>query len=232
MKRLQGILVTTHLLPDGTRFTREDLERQVDSAREYYIPVNIEHDIRIPPVGRVIDVSVVQLEDGEYALMGTTELFASDDEDSALENFRGDGRTIVVCTDEIETFKVEYDASFVTPEDKDFIEEITRLSGSDENMSEMLKFSMEPVSVLLITAGIFLAGNVAVGFLQKVGADGYDSLKRRLGRFYHGKNVQPTNPQAQENILDFRFAVEKAERKMEVHLLLSNPTQEQINSLF
>lgn len=58
MKYHKAITLTTHVDRHGDHFTREALVSMVDQIDKHYIPVNIEHDPRIPPQGRVVGAEV------------------------------------------------------------------------------------------------------------------------------------------------------------------------------
>ena len=51
----------------------------VDQVKTAYIPMGIEHDPRIPPLGRVITAEITHLPDGEYALDAKVEVFEEGD---------------------------------------------------------------------------------------------------------------------------------------------------------
>ena len=57
-------MATTHVDRHGERLTRSALESLVRQLRANYIPIGFEHDPRFPPLGRMIDATVVELPDG------------------------------------------------------------------------------------------------------------------------------------------------------------------------
>lgn len=54
------IMTTTHVDLHGDRMSLSVLESLASQIKERYLPININHDIRIPPVGRVVDAEVVK----------------------------------------------------------------------------------------------------------------------------------------------------------------------------
>jgi hypothetical protein len=70
-------------------------EAIVDLAKQYsqeYIPLTIEHDIRNPPVGRVVSAEVVVLDDGTHLLQGEAEIFEESDH---LDSLSQNGKSII-----------------------------------------------------------------------------------------------------------------------------------------
>jgi hypothetical protein len=84
--RFRGIMATTHVHPDGTRFAKEALEDNAKRVNEKAVHMNIEHNPTTPPVGRITHAWVEKLADGEWALMGEGEFFEHP-EVTALLNF-------------------------------------------------------------------------------------------------------------------------------------------------
>lgn len=81
-------------------------EEIVEWAKQYndeYIPLTIEHDIRKPPIGRVVSAEVVVLEDGTHLLQAEAEIFeASDDFDSLPKNHK----YVKIQAEEVDKFQV------------------------------------------------------------------------------------------------------------------------------
>lgn len=75
--KMKGILATTHLDAHGTRLAKEALEDMAAQINSNSVPgVGSEHDILIPPQGKVISARVVRMNDGEYALEGEQEIIS------------------------------------------------------------------------------------------------------------------------------------------------------------
>ena len=71
-----SIIVTTHLDAHQERFTREALEHAAESINHGNKPLLlVDHDITIPPHGKMLSARVEQREDGEYQLISEEEIF-------------------------------------------------------------------------------------------------------------------------------------------------------------
>ena len=221
MKLIRARVATTHIDQHNERMTREALEDMARQIAEHYIPVMWNHDIRHPPLGRIISAEVVPLEDGKYALETTNECWEQDDTPELL---RGDGRSLRLRIDEdYERFVVRYDRTFLDDDGWALVQEIAALSGTEP--CEEGKKALEPVSVLAIAAGCFVVGSIASGFFNKLGSDLYDTLKAKLKAFFK------RNPK-REVLMDFEMAVQGKEHRFEVHVLVDNATPEKIEDLF
>jgi len=117
MSLVEVIISSTKLDKHNERMTKDVLETMAKDVNKYYIPVGIEHDPRIAPVGRVISAEVFKGEDGEYYLKGIIENFAenfeikSDSEKTMrIDNFSNDG------------LELHYDRSY--KDDLDLLNEI------------------------------------------------------------------------------------------------------------
>src|SRR6266540_2079475 len=63
------LAATTHVARDYTHLTKEALEEFAQSYnRDRVLPLNIEHDLTLPPVGKILRAWVAPLEDGEHGL--------------------------------------------------------------------------------------------------------------------------------------------------------------------
>ncbi len=222
MKKIQMTVSTTHVDRHRDKVTREALEDMAKQIKERYLPMQVEHDIRYPPVGRVISAEVVELPDGEYALQGAAEIF---EEDDSLESLRGDGRTISVDSRDITTIAVEYDRTFRSREGQELIHELSGIAGEDDQPKQVVKKALDPLSTLVILAGVFIVGQISKGFFSKLGADLYDKLKSTLIKYFR-KEV------SSEQVLDLCFLVKKLDRNLEVHVLVSNPTEKKLSEVF
>jgi len=154
--------------------------------------------------------------------VATAELF---EESDSLESLTGDGRKIPIRDQDIQTIVVEYDRTFQDKEGQELLRELSQISGKIEKPREIIKKALEPISTLLIGAGLFAVGAIATGFFSKLGADAYERLKRALIKYFRKKI-------SSEQILDFRFSVKQYNRTFEVHVLAVNPSEQKLNELF
>jgi len=220
MKKFTGIISSTHTDLHGDKMTLDMLNSFSSQVREHYLPINVNHDPRLPPVGRLTSVEVIQLPDGEYAAQGTEEIFEPTDD---LESLTGDGREIPIEKEETQSFLAYYDRIFSDDSGQELVKELEEIT--DQQPRYTLKKAVDPISILLISAGIFVFGSIAQGFFTKVGEDAYLKLKGALIKYYK-KKAKP------DQLLDFRFSTKRKDNIFEVHLLLDNPTEESLNCLF
>lgn len=222
MKKLQMTIATSHVDLHGERISPEALEDMACQIREQYLPMHIEHDIRYPPVSRVVSAEVIKLQDGEYALVGTAELF---EESDSPESLAGDGRKIPIMDQDIQTIAVEYDRTFSSEEGQMLLRELSQISAENEKPKEIVKKAFEPVSTLIILAGVFIVGSIAKGFFSKLGSDLYERFNGALVKYYQKRT-------SSEQILDLCFLVKQRNRNFEVHVLVVNPSEQELNELF
>jgi len=81
MKRQQIVLSTTHTDLHGERMTKKSLEMAMKTINSDRRPrLGVEHDMTLPPLGRITDVELIQGEDGEFYLVGYREFFDKEEE--------------------------------------------------------------------------------------------------------------------------------------------------------
>jgi len=74
--RQEVVLATTHLDRQNQRFTKGALEKMADDINNGdRMPVNIEHDWTLPPLGKIVSARVEERDDGEHQLVVTQEYF-------------------------------------------------------------------------------------------------------------------------------------------------------------
>ena len=221
MRKLEGTMVTTHLDMDGERLAVEGLESFAATVNANYLPFTVEHDIRNAPIGRVASATIARLEDGEFAVKGTFEIF---EEGDTMSSLRGDGRKIRIACDDIPTFNVEYDRSYETTEGRELLAALSRLSPESRAIVQVKK-SVGPVSTLIIATTI-MGTAIATGFFGKLGEDLYAGLKNILKAHFGACK------DSKERVLDFQFTTTRHGEPVEIHILLTNPTPEEMEALF
>jgi hypothetical protein len=96
MKKISSIIATTHLDAHNEIISREALEDSAESVNKGNKPLlTIEHDVTIPPYGKMLTATVEKQDDGEYQLVAESEIF-DDAEWSSLDNvklFRQESKT-------------------------------------------------------------------------------------------------------------------------------------------
>ena len=222
MRKLEGIMLTTRVDLDGERLAPEGLQSFVGSINDSYLPLTIEHDIRKAPIGRIASAVIVPLEDGEFAVKGTFEVF---EEGDTLSSLRGDGRRIRVEHNETPAFNIGYDRTYETPEGQELLAALSRLS-PESCATPQVKKSVDPISTLIIATAVAVGTGIANGFLKKLGEDLYSGLKDVLKGFFGSRK------ETMERLLVFQFATGKNAEAVEIQVILTNPTPEEIEKPF
>jgi hypothetical protein len=179
MYRTVGVFATTHVDLHHERFALSAIEGMAEQIAQNYIPFIWNHDIRFPPIGRVVSARIVELPDGEFGLETESECWEAGD---SFVDLAGDGRSIVREEFDEPGFQVRIDRRFRSVEDRLAAEDLARLAGADRPPIEVGKKALDPDAVLTIAFGV-IVGEVATGIFQRLGADIYDQLKGRLARF-------------------------------------------------
>jgi hypothetical protein len=71
----------------------------------------------------------------------------------------------------------------------------------------------------------FIVGSIAKGFFSKLGSDLYERFKGALVKYYQKRT-------SSEQILDLCFLVKQRNRNFEVHVVVANPSEQELNELF
>lgn len=134
--RTQTIVATTHIDAHNERVTREALEKAAESVNSGKKPLLLlDHDITIPPHGKMLSARVEKREDGEYQLVSEEEIFEKEvwlTLDDGTKLFREESESNnAAFTDRYDGFRSEgYEvsvdsANFDTYESKDaFFDEV------------------------------------------------------------------------------------------------------------
>jgi hypothetical protein len=121
---------------------------------------------------------------------------------------------------------VKYDRPYaISPDRKALVEELAQIAGARANQE--FKKSVDPVSALTIVAS-FAVGAIASGFLKKIGEDGYELFKAKLKQLFSSK---PPGP-GKDQLLIFLYAVDVDSVPVNVEVILTNPTPDEIAAYF
>lgn len=177
MKRYTRVLSSTTVDAHGDQATVEALRDAAQTANGFYIPLNLQHDPRVPPVGRVVASSVRRAAQGHYEMIGEMELWDGTD---TPESISGDGRSLKVPSSPDHAFDVHVDLGAQEALGEDFLQELAGLAEPDARPKYSAKKSLDLDAVLLIAIGTFPFREIGNGFFERLGADLYESLKRKL----------------------------------------------------
>lgn len=216
----EAIIATTHLDSEGDKLTMGALHGLVDSINATYIPIWDEHDPRNPPIGRIASAKVRERDDGEHEVVASLEFF----DGSEAEQYSGCRELVREMRLENGQVKIVPDRSFRTPEDLEDIEEIAKLLGT--RSTEAVKKAIDPISILQLTAA-FMAGGIASGFLGKLGSDAADLVKDKVKGLMRRKNNRYS-----DRVFRLVIQVQKDGECLEADVFITNPTDNDIDSLF
>ena len=219
MSKLEGVLATSHVDRHGDQVSVEALRSLVEQVERTYIPQTMDHDPRIPPVGRLVSAELRVREDGEFEVFGTTELF-----DEGEPPYKDDGRLMPIATVHGEELEVFYDRSYENDADRETLDEIRGLTAG--RLQPELKKAFEPLSLLAL-AGVFAIGAFAGGFLNKMGSDAWDATKEKLKELFRRKREM-----AGEHLFSFRAVVQRGEDTVLVETILTNPSDDDLDRFF
>jgi len=220
MYKLRGILTTTHVDRHGHQMTRESLEGGARQMSARYIPFGVEHDPRIPPIGRVVGAQIKLLEDGEFGLEGEIEVFEPEDELPLSE----DGRDIPLRSYPETRLQVVYDMALEDAESSVIIADLSKSLGTDP--SQEMKKAFEPISVLVIGGAAFVLGQLAQGFFTRLGEDGYEVLKAKIRKL-----IERRHSVGKDTLLDIALVVPIDGYEVEVSVLCKNPSDADVQDI-
>lgn len=217
MKRSEGVIATTLVDKQGDKLTRQALEDIADCMSKSLIPIGVEHDPREPPLGRISSGFVRPRDDGEFEAVAILELFEEDDEPLPAS----DAREIVIRRHRADGLSISHDWTHRSPEDQADIAVISEVFGNPPQYE--MKKAADPISVITI-AGAFVLGGIASGFLNEVGSDGWKFIKLRLAALFS----RPKQEKG-ERLLSFRVLLEVEGTPVEIEIIHTNPTPEEVD---
>lgn len=217
MKRVESVIATTHLDRQGDKLTRDALESLVGSISKSLIPINIEHDPRIPPIGRIVSGFVREREDNEYEAVAVMELFGEDDEPISSE----DKREVVVKIYQQGPLHIFHDWAHRSPDDQCDIVAISRVFGTEPKYE--VKKAADPIGLITI-AGAFVLGGIASGFLKEIDSDGWKMVKPHLSSLFSRQRKDNG-----ERLLSFSVTVEVDGIPIEINIIHTKPSADEIS---
>ena len=222
MRRQRERISSTHVDRHNEAMSLEALQSMASQLASSYTPYMYDHDPRFPTLGRAISGEVVELIDGHHALEVVSESWEPTDD---AESTKGDGRRIPISPKEISLFEIEYDRSFEGRWGRQFVGSLENLADGRIESRPYSKKALEPVSTIVIAAGIFALGNIASGFFKKLGEYLWGRLRSTLSPI-------GTKKSKSGQLLEFRFYVSNEEHQFEVLVLVEEPTAAAIADLF
>lgn len=207
-------IATTHVDRHGDRFTAGALHDMAEQISQQWIPMWIEHDPRIAPLGRTVAARVEPLEDGEYALMATSEIF---DPQQSMPPFDTDDSRALHIASAMDDLSIVADFTYWNEADRAILQEIDR-HGIPTSLQG--KKSLDPISALIL-------GGLVGGFLGAIGADLWKpvrgAIQRLLARRRHDE-------------LEFLFILDiglpRNDNPVAVRVIATSPSDHDLDALF
>jgi hypothetical protein len=217
MIRITGIAATTHIDLHGDRFTREALEDLVGQASKEYIPINVEHDFRVPPLGRTVAAKIVKLEDGESGVEIEGELF----ENGEVVDFNGAGRKLKRRAPEGPG--ILYDLTYQNADDQKLIDDIASLVSGKKDLH--VKKSIGPLAEISILLGTIASSAFTKKIFERFADDTYDLIEAKIGELI--KRHRQDGPQC----VTVSFSLGKGDAYIDITIFLDDPSDQELDSL-
>ncbi len=216
MKRVESVIATTFVDSHGEQLTCEALKSLVESMSKSLIPVGVEHDPRIPPLGRLSSGFVRQREDGEHEAVGIMEMF--EDHDDLIAD--DDEREIVLPKYRSHGLHITHDWAHRLHEDQEDIAAISKVFGNPPLYE--VKKAADPISIITI-CGAFALGGIASGFLKEIGSDGWKLVKTRLAMLFARQKKDNG-----DRLLSFSVVLDIDSVMVEIDIIHTNPSPEEV----
>lgn len=171
MKTVVRVFSGDQIDKHGDKITIEALKDMRDQTNANIYPSFMEHDYRLPPIGRVYKAEIIE-KDGSHLLIGEIELFDLDDINKQNPI---SGKQLVIHQNEINHIQIGFDRSY---ELNNQIDEIKILQNAIDNEKKPIyeaKKAFEPISCLTLL-GAAVLGGLSTGFLNKIGSDIWDKI--------------------------------------------------------
>lgn len=225
MKAIEAVAATTHVDAHNECLSREGVESLVRQYDRVIIPLWIQHDPRIPPVGRFLRGEVRQLPDGELAAVAYGETW----EPGEAVPFLSDRKMPLGRPDHDRLF-LRLDRGFSEHIDSAEFAEFEELLGSEPQPE--VKKALDPLTVLTL-GGTFLAGSIANGFVSALTADAYRRLKLRVKTaFRKRREAAASQPEPHESLFVFKAFVKDDAGFCVVDVIITDPTDDDLEFFF
>ena len=223
---LQSIrIATTHAVPGNQVVTLDELKQNLATIDQVIIPVYSAHDPRQPPIGRVVSGVIRGLEDGEFALDASVELFGPDF--IPKSGTSGDKRVVIVNRPQ-GMFGVWCNMISVTPEKTGHLREISEILGTAVSYRSSTGMLPEELPILIIGVGLLPFGYIADTVSRRLGLEKVHRLTAKLTRIYmtQGENRS-------DSLLIYDLDVtDRQQRSLLIEVILTNPSGKDIESFF
>ncbi len=225
MKIIEAVTATTHVDSHRERLAPECVVDLVRQYNEACIPLWIQHDPRIPPVGRFLTGEVRELPDGELAAVAYGEVWEPGD----TVRFLPDRRMPLGHPRHDQPF-LRFDRVFQGCLDPSILREFQEILGTKPERE--VKKALDPLAILIL-GGTFIAGAIANGFIGSIGEDAYKLLKTRVQEvFRRRREAGSSEKEPHEALFVFKAFVKDQAGFCVVDVIITNPTDEDLERFF
>ncbi len=217
MRKQRIIMATTHVDAHNESISPEGLRLMADDLSRILLPVWVQHDPRLPPVGRVLKGEVKQIDDGELAVEAEIECWAHGDPVPFICD-----RRMPLGKPGHERLFAAFDRGFCDEQSQTTLRKIEATLGCEPQPE--VKKALEPLTILTL-GGTFLAGAIASGFFGQIGSDAYGALKEQVKQLLRRKKE---NEPQREVLFLFKAFLRNSDEYLEIDLVITNPTDEDI----
>jgi hypothetical protein len=219
METRTQIFATTHATKRGETVDADSLKRISKQFLDGAGEIDIEHDPRNPPAGRMVAADFVTLPEGHFGLQGTLQLF---DETDYRQPFPLAG-LVLRNHDRPITRRLVIDEHFYgSTEAKSAAREIALELEAD--LEFLSKNAVEPLTWLIFGLGCGF-GAIASSFLAELGKDAYKATKKKLLSL-----LKKTSSVEKDRLVIFEIWLSKADNEFLASVILTNPTSEALDS--
>jgi hypothetical protein len=223
MRQVTGTMLTTHIDLQGDRIEPSGLSDMVADLNGDYLPTWVQHDPRIPPVGRLEHAELQVLPDGEMAVVATSTLFEPTD----APPYKPSNRLMRIRSlDDPDRLSVCVDRSYFNDPDQSELRAIATALAADIK-TEFKKGLGVPTTIVLVVGG-FAITQLAVGFLTKAGSDAWDAAKSGLKRIFARRRASGEGP---DHLLVLQWLTTRSQMSISVELIMINPTDVELDAL-
>lgn len=218
-------IATTHVIPDHPVVTFDDLKRHLDMIDHVIVPVYSVPDPRQPPVGRVVSGNIVKLGDGEYALDVDVELF----DPEFLPDYRAPVNKKVALPDRPQgTSGIWCDMISMDPETTGLLLEISEILGTRIFSRSGAGISPEEFFVVIIGVGDISFGYIADSFSRWLDGKKVRRVTEKFTRIYQ----DPANKRSDSLLIFDLDVTDRQQRVLLIEVILTNPSGDDIESIF
>lgn len=221
MKIRKQIIIASGPTKRGEIIDPEGFPLIVEQLKNNYVYVDIEHDPRRPPVGRISDAKHVVLEDGRQAVEATMELFDPGDRPDYIPG----GKSLYAREVAKGHLEFHHDENYCDELSQGIIKDICEVINAGAPIYDS-KNAVDSLSILSL-AGAFVLGSISTGFFNQLGADAYRFFKEHIVCLIQKKGMGN-----KDNIVSFDFSITYEEKIVLIRILCCNPVGVDIDDVY